>query len=93
MNYQNFNQDLEAEKKLQEEVARLEGIVKSKLSKDALLRYGNVKAAHKDLALNLVLILSNLIQQGKIQGQISDAQLKDLLRQLSAKKSFKIKRV
>ncbi len=84
---------MEAEKKLQEEVARLEGIVKSKLSREALLRYGNVKAAHKDLALNLVLILSNLIQQGKVQGQISDAQLKDLLGQLSAKKSFKIKRV
>lgn len=93
MDYSNFNNQLEAERKLQEEIARLEGIVKAKLSRDALIRFGTVKAAHPDLALNLTLVLSNLIKQGRIVGQISDSQLKEFLRQLSEKKDFKIKRM
>ncbi len=93
MDYSDFNNRLEAEKKLQEEIAQLESIVKAKLSRDALTRFGTVKAAHPDLALNLTLVLSNLIKQGRIVGQISDAQLKEFLRQLSSRKDFKIKRI
>ncbi|GEM_PF-1911037 len=93
MNYQDLNKQLEAERKLQQEIAKLETIVKAKLSREALTRYGNVKAAHPELALNLILVLANLINQGRITEQISDAQLKEFLKQLSAKKSFNIKRM
>ncbi len=87
-----INKQLEAEARLQQEINRLESIVKQKLTKEALLRFGNVKAAHPELALNLVIILANLIQQGRIQGQITDDQLKEFLKQLSQKRDFRIRR-
>ncbi len=86
------NERLNEELRLQQEIAMLESMVKKKLTKEALLRYGNVKAAHPQLALNLILILSNLIQTGKVD-VIDDAQLKDILLKLnSQKKDFRIMR-
>ncbi len=86
------NERLNEELRLQQEIAMLESMVKKKLTKEALLRYGNVKAAHPQLALNLILILSNLIQTGKVD-VIDDAQLKDVLLKLnSQKKDFRIMR-
>ncbi len=91
INYGNINKELEAEAQLQQQINKLESIVKQKLTREALSRFGNVKAAHPELALNLVIVLANLIQQGRIKEQITDSQLKDMLRQLSSqKKDFNI---
>lgn len=60
------------------------------LSKEARERMGRIKVVKPDLASQLELYLVQLYQAGKIQGQISDEQLKAILEMLSSNKRFKI---
>ncbi len=77
---------------MQQQIGQLELIVKQALTKDALLRYGNIKAAHPEKAVQLLVVLGQMIQQGKIQ-QVSDALLKNILMKLTPeKRDFNIKR-
>lgn len=79
---------------LESQLEQLETAVKQFLSKEALQRYGNIKAAHKDKAVQMLVILGQAIQQGKIREKISDKDLKDLLKKLQPeKKEFKIRHV
>jgi DNA-binding TFAR19-related protein (PDSD5 family) len=81
----------EEEIRLQQQINALEELVKKNLTKEAVSRYSNIKIAHPELALNLIVLLGSLIQQGRIKGIIDDKQLKELLKQISAKKTdFKI---
>ncbi len=81
------------ELQLQQQIQQLETVVKQFLTKEALQRYGNLKAAHPEKAIQLLVILSQLIQQGKIKGKVDDQQLKEILKQITpGKKEFKIKR-
>ncbi len=71
---------------LRQQLSQLEEGVKRHLSKDALSRYGTLKVAHPDSAIQLLLVLGRLIQAGRVAAEISDDQLKDLLRQLTPQK-------
>jgi len=69
-------------------------MLKQILSPDARLRLNNIRMVKPDLAGLVENYLLNLTGQGKITGQISDDQLKQIL--LSAqqpKRDFKINRV
>lgn len=86
-------EQLKEEEQIQQQIQQLEFIVKRILTKKALERYGNLKAAHPEKAVQLLAVIGQAIQAGKI-GQIDDEQLKELLRRLSPEKSeFKIRRV
>ena len=81
------------EMQMKAQIEQLEVIVKTVLSKDALQRYGNLKTAHPEKAVKLLVVLGQLIQQGKIK-QLNDEELKQLLFQINpAKREIKIKRV
>jgi len=81
------------ETQLKQQLEELEGIVKQILTKDALSRYGNIKAANPEKAVQVLVVLGQLIQQGKIR-EINDAQFKEILKKLTPeKKDFKIKRI
>ncbi len=68
----------------------LEGMVKQKLTKQALERYGNIKTGHPDKAVQLLLILGQAIQTQEI-GTIDDEQLKQILMRMDPpKKDTKI---
>src|SRR3989339_1755892 len=69
------------ESQLQEQIEQLELIVKQVFTKEALERYGNLKSAHPEKAVQLLVLLGQAIQQGQIK-QINDVQLKELLRRL-----------
>ena len=85
-------QQMQEEAQVQQQIAQLEMLVKQKLTKDALQRYGNVKAAHPEKAMQLLVILAQAIQQGQLD-QIDDKTLKEILIKLTPeKKDFKIKR-
>ena len=78
---------------LQQQLAQLEAMVKKKLTKKALERFGNIKAAHPEKATQLLVILGQLINSGRCD-EIDDEQLKDILIKLQPEKSsFRIKRV
>jgi len=79
---------------IQQQIEQMEEIVRQFMTKDALARYGNLKTAHQEKALQLLVIMFQAIQKGQIQSQIDDSTLKKVLEQLTPKKKeIKIKRV
>ena len=83
-----FNQELQ----LAQQIGALENLVKPKLTKDALQRYSNVKSAHPEKAVQLLVILAQIVQSGKLP-KITDEQLKSILLKITPKqKEFKITR-
>tara|TARA_B100001971_G_C18191574_1_gene538952 strand:- start:1065 stop:1397 length:333 start_codon:yes stop_codon:yes gene_type:complete len=89
---QGLNQQAEEQLQLQQQIQQLEIIVKQALTKEALERYGNLKTAHPEKAVQLLVILGQAINSGQIT-KVDDAQLKELLKKLTPeKKEFKINR-
>ena len=80
--------------KISQQIEMMEETVRQFLSKDALVRYGTLKTAHQEKALQLLIVLFSAIQKGNVPKQIDDNTLKQLLEQLTPKKrEMKIKRV
>jgi DNA-binding TFAR19-related protein (PDSD5 family) len=80
------------EQQIQQQVQQLEVMIKQKLTKKALERYSNIKAAHPEKAVQLLVVLGQIIQAGN--NMIDDNQLKELLVRLTPKKrDFRIKKV
>lgn len=78
---------------LQQQIEQLETIVRSYLTKEALERYGNLKAAHPEKAVQVLTIIGQALQTGQITGKIDDNTFKQLLQQLQQpKKEFKMVR-
>jgi len=67
-----------------------EAVLKKVLSKDALERIGRIKLIKPDLALQLEMYLVQLYQAGKLEKEISDDELKLILKSLTPKKKFRI---
>ena len=85
----NTSQEKDSQLKAQKEM-----MLKQVLSADARLRLNNVRMVKPDLADLVENYILNVTTQGKISGQISDDQLKQIL--LSAqqpKRDFKFNRV
>ena len=82
------------EAQLQRQIEQMEAVVKQFLSRDALLRYGNVKAAHSEKALQTLVVLFQAIQKGQLKEKIDDKTFKKVLEQLTPKRrDIKIKKV
>ena len=62
----------------QNQIQQLENIVRTILTKEALERYGNVKAAHPEKAMQLLAMIGQVMQKGNIK-KISDEELKKML--------------
>ncbi len=89
-----YQTHIQKQRHAQEQIAKLEEGVKLFLSKEALARYGNIKAAHADLAVRILGVIGTLIQQGKITNQIDDATFKQIVGQIIPKEhETKIRRI
>ena len=85
----NAAQEKDSQLKAQKEV-----MLKQVLSSDARLRLNNVRMVKPELADLVENYILNLSVQGKISGQISDDQLKQILSSAQQpKRDFKINRV
>jgi programmed cell death protein 5 len=85
------HQSMEQEQ-LNEQVQQLENIVKQAFTKDALERYGNLKAAFPERAVQILMLLAQAVQAGQIS-KIDDNTFKEILRKVTPKKKeFKIRR-
>jgi len=94
MSYPNQDDENNTQEKDSQLKAQKEMMLKQVLSSDARLRLNNVRMVKPDLADLVENYILNLNVQGKISGQISDDQLKQIL--LSAqqpKRDFKFNRV
>jgi len=87
-------QQAQEQAQVQKQVEQVEAVVRQFFTKEALARYGTLKTAHQEKALQLLLILFQAIQKGQVKGKIDDSLLKKVLEQLTPKKrEIKIKRV
>ena len=85
----NASQEKDSQLKAQKEM-----MLKQVLSSDARLRLNNVRMVKPELADLVENYILNLSVQGKISGQISDEQLKQILSSAQQpKRDFKINRV
>ena len=85
----NTSQEKDVQLKAQKEI-----MLKQALSSEARLRLNNVRMVKPDLAELVENYILNLSVQGKISGQISDEQLKQILSSAQQpKRDFKINRV
>ena len=85
----NISQEKDSQLKAQKEM-----LLKRTLSADARLRLNNVRMVKPDLADLVENYIINLTVQGKISGQISDEQLKQILSSTQQpKRDFKFNRV
>ena len=88
-----IQQQAKEEEQLKQQIEQLEVIVKQALTKEALQRYGNLKAAFPDRAVQLLVILAQALQAGQIN-KIDDDTLKEILKKISPeKRDVKIRRV
>lgn len=84
---------IEEQVELQKQIQQLENSVKPFLSKEAVLRYSNLKSAHPDKAIQSLLLVFQALQSGKIVSVINDGEFKSLLLKLKQpKKEFKVTR-
>ena len=83
-----------SQEKNSEQKAQKEMVLKQLLSPDARSRLNNIRMVKPDLANLVETYLVNLAAQGKMSGQISDEQLKQILLSIQQpKRDFKINRV
>ena len=72
--------------KLQEQIEQLEMVAKQFLSPDAISRYGTLKSAHPEKAIQSLAMVVQLAQQNKLVGKLTDAEYKALLVRLTPQK-------
>jgi len=86
-----IQQQFQEDAQLRQQVEQLEQAVRQSLTKEALQRYGNLKTAHPEKAVQLLVILAQLIQGGA--ERIDDEMMKKILIRLAPqKKEFKLNR-
>ena len=94
MSYPNQDDENNTQEKDSQLKAQKEMMLKQVLSSEARLRLNNVRMVKPDLADLVENYILNLSVQGKISGQISDDQLKQILSSAQQpKRDFKCNRV
>lgn len=78
------------QQQLNQQIDAAESVVKQHLSKEALLRYGNIKVAYPELAQKIIIAIASAVQNQGIHSKITDEQFKELLKQLNPKKDVNI---
>jgi DNA-binding TFAR19-related protein (PDSD5 family) len=63
------------------------------LSKEAYERLGRVRFANPELAAQVEMYLLQVYQSGRLQDSVSDSQITEILRALSQKRDFSIKKI
>jgi programmed cell death protein 5 len=71
-------QQQQQEAEFAQQITQLENVVKTLFTKEALQRYGNLKAAHPENAVKLLAVIGQGLQKGKIK-KIDDNDLKEIL--------------
>ncbi len=91
--FKKIEHDIKEQIKLQQQITALENIAKRYMTNEAISRYGTLKSAHPELAIQVIAIIAQGVEMGQIQEKISDEQFKDLLMRIQKpKKDIKIQR-
>jgi DNA-binding TFAR19-related protein (PDSD5 family) len=86
---QEFNEQIQ----IQQQIEQLEVVAKKFMTHNAVSRLNNLKLAHQDKAIKVIVSISQLVMKGQINEKINEKQLIDILKRMDIKKEFNIKRV
>src|SRR3989338_6152205 len=89
---QKYNQGFNEEEALKNQISQIEGLAKQLLDKDALTRFGNLKVAHPEKAIQVASVILQLARANRVKEKLIDSQLKEILTHFQEKKDFKIVR-
>lgn len=93
MNEEDYRKQLEEQAKLQQQIAMVEAKAKEWMSADAIARYGALKSAHLEKALQVIMIIAQAAESHQLKEKITDEQFKNILRQLQQpQREFKLTR-
>lgn len=84
---------LKEQAQLQQQIAALDNMAKQYLTAQALSRYGSIKAAHPEKAIQVMVVITQSVQNGQMKEKMTDEQLKELLLRLEKpRKEFRMVR-
>lgn len=66
-----------------QQIDALERLVKNYLDREATVRYGTLKTAHPELAVQLLVMIANAVESGVVRERLTDAQLKEILKKIT----------
>jgi len=78
------NQKSQQSEELAQQILIMEQVLRTRLSRDALLRYSNIKAANPNQAFNVLVGTIKVLEQ--INQNINDDEFKEIIRDLNPKK-------
>lgn len=85
--------ELQEQLKLQEQMTQIEQEAKQILDRDALTRYGTLKAAYPERAFQIAMLLRQMIHKKQLSHPLTDIEFKQLLTELQEKpKEFRLTR-
>jgi len=79
-------QNADEQQHAEQQIAQLEAVAKNLMTREAIQRYSNLKIAHQEKSVQLLVVLAQLVQQGRIKSKITDEQLKQILVKLTPEK-------
>lgn len=83
--------ELKQQIQLQQQIELLENIARQYMTKEAVSRYGNLKSAHPEKAIQAIVIIAQAVESGKLKEKLDDDQFKSLLQQITPeKKEFRL---
>lgn len=71
---------------VEQQIIALENMVKPRLTREALARFGNLKTGQPEIALKVLVVLGQLIQAGKIS-TVDDYLLVEILKEIAPRKN------
>ncbi len=74
-----------AEQELAAKIQALEDYLRRRLSREAFLRYGNIKAANPDMALSVLVTVTGYLERNDVS-MLSDGDFKAMLKKMIPKK-------
>ncbi len=87
-----YAQGFNEEEALKNQISQIEGLAKQLLDKDALTRFGIIKTAHPEKAIQVASVILQLARANRIKEKLTDSQLKEILTHFQEKKDIKITR-
>ena len=78
----NEDEQFQAELELAKNIKIIENVAKSKMSKEAILRYGNLKTVYPEKAVKVIAYIAEAVDSGQIKDMINDEQFKELLKRI-----------
>lgn len=93
MQANSLNSQFQQEVALQQQLEQIESVVKQSMTKEAVTRFGNIKAAHPEKAVQALVVMARALETRQV-AQINDELLKHFLGALTPqKRKINIKRI